>query len=106
MSYLCELAKEIHKIAVDHGWWDGDRSDGEVLALVHSEVSECLEALRVRNPQSQAIPAVSAAEEEIADVIIRLLDWSESKGWDISEALHLKMEYNRNRPYKHGGKAF
>lgn len=36
----------VHQNAVNHGWWDDPREDGTVLALVHAEVSECLEALR------------------------------------------------------------
>ena len=32
----------IHSIAVDHGFWDSNRSDGEIIALIHSELSEAL----------------------------------------------------------------
>lgn len=40
---LNELAKEIHEIAVEHGWWDKDPSFGETIALCHSELSEALD---------------------------------------------------------------
>jgi hypothetical protein len=43
------IAKEIHEIAKAHGWWDEERSFGEVIALIHSEASEALEAYREDN---------------------------------------------------------
>ena len=41
---LDQWAREIHEIAVEHGWWDEERSFGEIVALCHSELSEALEA--------------------------------------------------------------
>lgn len=103
---LKELAKDIYRIARDHGWWEGERNDGELIALMHSELSEALEGLRHDNPPSEHIPEFSAVEEEFADVIIRILDMSQARGYRIGEAVLAKMEFNRNRPYKHGGKKF
>ena len=45
-----ELAKEVHKNAVAHGWWDGRRKDPEINALIHSEWSEALEEARAGRP--------------------------------------------------------
>ena len=39
-----EFAAEVHKNAVEHGWWEGERTFPEIVALIHSEVSEALEA--------------------------------------------------------------
>lgn len=43
---LVRVAREIHKNAVDHGWWDGERDIAEIYALIHSEWSEALEEAR------------------------------------------------------------
>ena len=43
---LVQVAREIHKNAVDHGWWDGERDIDEIYALIHSEWSEALEEAR------------------------------------------------------------
>lgn len=45
-----DLAAEIHRNAVEHGWWEEDRSVYEVLALIHSEWSEALEEARAGRP--------------------------------------------------------
>lgn len=41
---------------------------------------------------------------ELADAMIRILDYCGSKGWDVDAAVRLKMEYNKTRSQRHGGK--
>lgn len=41
---------------------------------------------------------------ELADVIIRIADWCGQEGWELEEAVKLKMEWNKTRAYRHGGK--
>lgn len=96
------LARYVHDMAVSKGFWADDRPEASSIALMHSELSEWLEAIREGNPQSEKIPDYSAAEEEAADLIIRVLDESARRGYRIGQAVVAKMNYNAGRPYKHG----
>jgi len=101
---VARLQEEIHRTAIEHGWWDRDRPIGEVLMLAVTELAEAMEAHRDGNPASAKISAFSKVEEELADTIIRILDLAEGRGFDIEGALRAKMAYNETRPYRHGGK--
>lgn len=83
-----------------------DRNDAEMLALLHSEISEGLEGLRNRNPPDDKVPEFSSIEAELADVIIRIMDLSVMREWRVAEAIIAKMKMNATRPERHGGKLF
>jgi NTP pyrophosphatase (non-canonical NTP hydrolase) len=98
------LQEEAHRIAVEHGWWEEPRSAGEALMLVVTELAEAMEALRDEARSSEAIPAFSKVEEELADAVIRILDFAGGLDLDLEGALEAKMRFNESRPYRHGGK--
>jgi len=111
---LNTMAKECHELAIRKGWYDTDRELPELIALMHSELSEALEAYRdsdgegiqdiwfVGGPESEGKPEGIAIE--LVDCIIRILDCAGHFGIDLDAAYEAKMRYNQTRPYRHGGK--
>lgn len=104
-EYFDRIAEIAYQINITNGWWDWERNNGELIALMHSELSEGLEALR-KMQLSQKIPEFTGIEEELADTIIRIMDFAQARKLRIPQAVLAKLEYNRNRTYRHGGKEF
>ena len=101
---LDALAAVLHETAIEKGFWEGTISYdkiGNKLALVHSEVTEVLEAIRKNKGSEEVV-------EEMADVIIRLLDVyaamrnSEDLIHSLDEVLSKKININKERPKLHG----
>lgn len=125
MMNLNELAKDVHNNAKEHGWWDEERSFGDIIALCHSELSEALEEFRNKRPNAYTLAFDQNGDAyyktnveqwkpdekpegiavELADCIIRILDFCGKEEIDIENMIKLKHEYNKTRPYRHGGKA-
>ena len=97
------LTSRIKSINTRNGWRDEKVSKGELIALIHSEASELLEFTIQPSLSSDHIDT-SGEDEELADIIIRSLDYADRYGIDISKAIELKLDYNETRGYKHGGK--
>ena len=72
------------------------RNKAELLCLIHSEISECLEGIR-RNSHDAKLPHRSAEEVELADALIRILYYAGGFGLDLHGAFQEKMAYNRQR---------
>lgn len=121
---LDDFAREISLWAVKKGFWgtglDEYCSEGgkqastteeytrlkkcEKAVLVLTEIAELVEALRKPHVPSE-LPGFTAEEEEVADAIIRLLDYAGHYGLRIGAAVLAKMAKNEGRPFLHG-KAF
>ena len=98
------LAQELaHQTATGAGWYKDpttgepvDRNFGEVVALMHSELSEALEADR-KGLKDDKLPHRDGREVEFADCIIRILDTAAALGLDVAGALIEKNRYNARR---------
>lgn len=124
-----DLSKRIHQANVQKGFYeDKNKNIPEILCLIHSEVSEALEAHRKGNhSDSNVIKQLSESkdkenivnvafeeifkehikdtfEDEIADAIIRLLDLCGFLDINIESHIEAKLRYNSTRPFKHGKK--
>ena len=88
--------KEVYELAKEKGWWDREHPIPELLCLIHSEVSEALEAYRDGYQEDIA--------GELADIAIRLFEMAEALKIDLEQEIAKKHEINKNRPYRHGGK--
>ena len=103
LYYLCQ---EGHANSVQRGFWElpaHERNKGEMIALMHSELSEALEELRkpVSDP-TETHDRDIAVTYELADVLIRIFDFCGAFELDLAGCLLYKMKYNTTREYKHG----
>jgi NTP pyrophosphatase (non-canonical NTP hydrolase) len=98
-SDVIRYVEEAYETAKSKGWYSGTTEIGTKLALIHAEVTEALEADR-RGEGKERIA------EEFADICIRVFSLSGHLNVDLHKAIRKKMDYNKTRPYKHGGKKY
>jgi hypothetical protein len=94
-----------------NGWFEDDRTVGDDIALLHSEVSEMLEAYRDGGLADQTATQVDETPvkpegfgSEAADVLVRLLDTCKRRGVNLAYEFERKLAFNATRGHKHGGK--
>jgi NTP pyrophosphatase (non-canonical NTP hydrolase) len=104
---LSELQIRCFKQAQDCGWNEQEIPLPEMVALLHSEASEALEAYRNHEPMSwrDEKNKPQGVASEFADLIIRVCHYAELLGIDLEEEVEQKLQYNLTRGYRHGGKA-
>ena len=108
---LAAMAEEVYACNVQNGWIGDGRTFGDDIALLHSEVSEALEHFRQNGPEyinevfyTGSTNKPDGVPIELADVLVRLLDMCKRYNIDLFAAWRIKMSYNWQRSYRHGGK--
>jgi len=126
-----QLSKDIHEINKKNGFYEDEKNIGEMLMLIVTEVAEACESDRVGNhcdlhePYDQdgsttyqdiqheddmtfehlfKLDVKDTFEDELADIMIRVMDLSAFKGIDLESHIKAKMRFNSLREYKHGKK--
>lgn len=113
------LQKNLHANSKDKGFWEGPDNQNipTKLMLIVSEVAEAMEAHRVGNPLSTKLHAdgevidkvdinKTVFAEEMADVVIRVMDLCEHMGIELGRVILAKANYNKGREKMHGGKKY
>lgn len=105
-----DCVNEAYTNAKEKGWHDKQRTIGDLICLMHSELSEALEEHRNGRSPDEIYFNNSKPDKpegipiELADCVVRIFDFCGLYGIDLQHALRIKMDYNTSRPYRHGDK--
>ncbi|MCK5616829.1 hypothetical protein KAR91_83985 [Candidatus Pacearchaeota archaeon] len=107
MSQINDLCRKAHETAKKKGWHETELATGDFIANVHAEVSEAFEEyrdgrplreIRIKDGKPEGFPV------ELGDAIIRIFDFCGLHGIDLDAAIRIKMDFNKTRSHRHGGK--
>ena len=128
MGQINDLVKEVHNNAKEKGWWEKgkEKTSLECHMLMVTEIAEATEEVRNNRPscyiqeednklfvdidtvlEEYPFPDLQKPEGEpveLVDCMIRIMDYFGYKNWDLEKILRVKIGYNKNRSYRHGGK--
>jgi hypothetical protein len=104
---LNDLAKEIWDICEEKGW-NQDLILGNMVANLHTEISEAWEHIRAGNDPGDMWYDDNCKPDgfgiELADEIIRILHIAKMYNLNMDKLVKIKMDFNKTRPYRHGNK--
>lgn len=117
-----DMTQEVWDFLQDKGWLDTNHSFSELMVLLHTEISEAVEAYRkwgmethdvvvfyapdpeTGYPGAGGVPKPEGVGPEMADLLVRLLHTCRRLNVDLVEEFRRVMEHNRQRPFRHGKK--
>ncbi len=103
------IANIVNQTAIDHGFAATAHDVDRALLLIVGEIVEAQNEIRAGHGVTEIYESAPGKLEgvpiELADAVIRILNFAAGHGIDIQAAIELKATYNESRPYKHG-KAF
>ena len=109
---ISDLCHGAHEVALEKGWYDPPKSFGEMILMCHTELSEAIQEYRIYGDLNSIHTVGGLAGNvphgvpiELADLVIRVADLCQNYGIDLEDAIAKKIEYNKTRPMRHGGKA-